>query len=263
MSESLEAMLAAPPVRASRRLPYGAHAEQFVDLYLPSERALRHPVVIAIHGGFWRSRYDLAHLSHACAALAAEGFAVASLEYRRIGHEGGGYPGTLHDAAAGVALVQAVQDRFSLDSSRMVTLGHSAGGQLALWLAERSVGADGPPIAGVVALAPVSDLVAGHALGLGGGVIESFMGAGPEAAAAAYAVASPAARLPLGVRQVLLHGENDEEVPLSLSRGYVQHARDRGDDVQLVVLPGGDHYCVIDPRSKEWSQVVAHVREMV
>lgn len=261
-------MLAAPPRPATERIAYGEAPEQFVDLYLPAHppRAERHPLVVAIHGGFWRAQYDLAHLSHACASLAAAGIAVASLEYRRVGQPGGGYPGTLRDAAAALELVRSVADAHRLDTTRVVLTGHSAGGQLALWLGaqravERPVGHEPMRIASIVALAPLSDLVRGHAAQLGAGAIDAFLGGSPEQVAAAYVDASPAAHLPLGVRQVLIHGEHDDMVPIALTEEYVHRARALGDAVELVTLPGADHYCVVNPHSAEWPVVMHHLRE--
>ena len=262
---SLDALLAAPPVPPEHRLAYGTAPSQYVDLYVPAQRPVSglHPTVVAFHGGFWRAEYDGAHFSHACAALAREGFAVASVEYRRIG-QNGGFQGTLDDAAAALALVHGMADRFALDRARVLALGHSAGGQLALWLAARrpvaALDAEAQQMAGVVALAPVADLVRGQALGLGAGVIETFLGGTPEDAAAAYVAASPAALLPLGVRQVVIHGEHDDVVPVALVEQYVHRARELGDDARLEILPGADHYCVIDPRSAQWATVVAALR---
>lgn len=257
MEETLEAMLAAPPVPATHRLVYGDSPQQFVDLYLP-EGPGPHPLLVAIHGGFWRALYDLGHLSHACAALASMGFAVASLEYRRCGQPGGGYPGTMDDVSAALALLAT---RTDLDLTRVALLGHSAGGQLALCAAKH-----GPPsmqIAGVIGLAPLSDLVHAFALDLGQGAIGSFCGGSPEEVPAAYAAASPAARLPLGVRQIVVQGELDDIVPLALAVPYCAQAKQAGDDVLLDVLPGADHFSVIHPRSKEFGRVAEHVRTLL
>jgi acetyl esterase/lipase len=267
--QALEAMMATPPVPATHRIAYGEAPEQFVDLYLPPHPPAgeRHPLIVAIHGGFWRAMYDLAHLSHACAALAATGVAVASLEYRRVG-QGGGYPGTLQDATAGLDLVRSVADTHRLDTTRVILTGHSAGGQLAMWLGARRpiegpVGYEPMQIAGIVGLAPLSDLVRGQAEQLGEGAIDTFLGGSPETAAAAYVEASPAAHLPLGVRQVIIHGEADDVVPVSLSEHYVHDARASGDSIELVVLPGADHFCVVNPFAAEWPVVVQHLRALI
>lgn len=257
-------MLAAPPRPATHRVPYGAAPEQFVDLYLPEHppRGERYPLTVAIHGGFWRAQYDLAHLSHACAALAAAGTAVASLEYRRVGQDGGGYPGTLHDVDAAWDLVRSLADAHRLNTRRVVIVGHSAGGQLALRLGARLAAGHLPmQIACVVALAPLADLARGHAAGLGAGAIDTFLGGSPDTAAAAFVDASPAAHLPLGVPQVVIHGELDDVVPVSLSEEYVHRARSLGDSVELVVLPGADHYCLVNPHSADWLVVRRYLQE--
>jgi acetyl esterase/lipase len=229
-----------------RRVAYGGHPSQFGDLRLPRGAAPR-AAVIAIHGGFWRSRHDLTHLGHLCAALAAEGFAVWSLEYRRVGQEGGGYPGTLDDVARGAAFLGSL----GVEVGGAVAIGHSAGGQLALWLASAR-----KDLRGVVALAAVSDLARGSALRLGDGAVDAFLGGAPAEAA------SPRALLPLGVRQRLIHGTEDDVVPFSLSEAYCREARARGDDAALVPLPGMGHFEPIDPRTAAWPAVLAAVREL-
>src|SRR5437762_7123265 len=144
-------ILERPPPAADRRLAYGPDPNHFGDLRLPAG-AGPHPVAIVLHGGFWRARYDLLHIGHLCAALTARGIATWSLEYRRVGQPGGGWPGTAQDVKAGAAMVAHLPD---IDSGHVVCVGHSAGGQLALWLAAERV------VQGAISLAGVVDLVDG------------------------------------------------------------------------------------------------------
>jgi acetyl esterase/lipase len=267
MSDLLD--LSPPP--ADHRVAYGKHPLQFGDLFLPEERAGgRLPLVLALHGGFWRGEHDLLHLGHLCRAIAERGIAVYSVEYRRLGHEGGGIPGTLLDVARAAEFLPELAARFPVDLRRVVALGHSAGGQLALWLAGRHNAPTGwplagapPELAGVVALAPVSDLVEAALLGLGNDVVLDFAGGTPEEHPDAYAAASPRALLPLGLRQILVHGTLDDTVPHALSRAYVREAKAHGDEARLESLEGLGHFEPIDPRSAAFPVVLRALQELL
>src|SRR5579864_7983178 len=131
-------ILSQPAPPADARLTYGSDSNQFLDLRLPpaGQRTRSvHPLVINIHGGFWRAKYSLDHAGHLCAALTAKGFATANLEYRRIGNDGGAWPGTFADIRSAYHFLLQHAQQHKLDTSRCVVLGHSAGGQLALCLA--------------------------------------------------------------------------------------------------------------------------------
>ena len=144
-------LLSLPAQAPDARVAYGADPFQFGELRLPPGGG-PHPVAVVIHGGFWRAAYSLDHIGHLCEALRAEGVATWSLEYRRIGNSGGGWPGTLEDVAAGVEYLREMGPKHRLDLGRVVVVGHSAGGQLALWVAGRG------GVQGVVSLAGVADL---------------------------------------------------------------------------------------------------------
>jgi acetyl esterase/lipase len=259
-------MLQTPSPAADARIPHGDDPRQFGDLRLPGGEG-PHPVVLVVHGGFWRARYDLEHVGHLCADLTRRGYATWSLEYRRVGHPGGAWPGTLEDVARGADFLRTLAASYPLDLGRVVALGHSAGGQLALWLAGRARIPPGQPLhareplapRGVVALAGVVDLERAHALRLGEGIVETFLGGSPSEVPERYRLASPAALAPLGVPQVLVHGAEDDTVPLSLSEDYQARAAALGDAVRLVALPGAGHFEVIDPRAPEWARVVEAV----
>ncbi|MBN1210523.1 MAG: alpha/beta hydrolase [Myxococcaceae bacterium] len=256
-------MLETPSPAADARLRYGDADHQFGDLRLPAGPG-PHPVVVMVHGGFWRARYDLEHVGHLCADLARRGYATWSLEYRRVGHPGGGWPGTFEDVARGMDFLRTLGDRFPLDLSRAVAMGHSAGGHLALWLAARGRLRPGEPLhtpdpflpRGVAVLAGVVDLERAYVLRLSEGIVSEFLGGTPAQVPERYRLASPAALAPLGVKQLLLHGTEDDTVPASISADYQARAAALGDDVRYLPLPGAGHFEVINPRAKEWPQVV-------
>lgn len=228
--------------------------------------------MIFVHGGFWRSAYDRAHTGPLAAALAAEGFAVCTPEYRRVGQDGGGWPGTFDDVAAAVDLLPGLAASATgglADPARVVLGGHSAGGHLALWAASRHrlpAGspwrAERPSAAGVIGLAAVSELAVCHEWGLGRGAAAALMGGGPRDRPDRYAVADPAVLLPGGVPARLLHGTADDNVPCQMSVDYAALARAAGDVIDCEVLVGSDHFAVIDPLSSVWPRVVAAFRDL-
>jgi acetyl esterase/lipase len=165
-------ILELPAPAADQRIAYGPGEFHFADLRLPT-RPGPHPVVIVIHGGFWRAAFDLVYMGHVCDALTRVGFATWNIEYRRIGHKGGGFPGTLRDVASASARLNRVA---GLDLSRAVAIGHSAGGHLALWLATSGRGI---PLCGAVSLSGVADLDRAWELGLSNTVVADFLGGGP------------------------------------------------------------------------------------
>jgi acetyl esterase/lipase len=231
------------------------------------------PLVILLHGGFWRSAIDVRHIGPLACALAAAGFAVATQEYRRTGQAGGGWPGTFDDIALAVdalpGRVAAAAGGGRVDTGRVVVAGHSAGGHLALWTAGRARLAAGDrwhragagAIAGVVSLAGVCDLAACYRLGLDDGAAGDLMGGGPDDVPGRYAAGDPMGLVPTGMRAWLVHGTVDERVPDSFSRAYADRARAAGDEVTLELLPGTGHFEVIDPLSAAWPAVLRAVRE--
>lgn len=261
-------VLETPAPEANVRLHYGSEDLHFGDLRLPDGNG-SHPVVIVIHGGFWRAKYDLAYFGHACADLTARGIATWNIEYRRIGNMGGGWPGTLQDVGRAADYLTTLAPRYNLDLNRVVALGHSAGGHLALWLAARARLAKNNPLhtsdplrlRAAVSLAGVTNLRQGWELGLSNNVVEEFMGGAPDKFPERYAAASPQELLPLGVPQVLIHGTLDENVPFLLSEGYYRQASALGDPVELVTLPGAAHFEVVNPRATQWAQVVAAIEK--
>src|SRR5512135_2145089 len=233
---------------ADIRIPYGPAPSNFGDLRLPKQ-AGPHPVVVVIHGGFWRALYDLEHIGFLCAALTQHGIATWNIEYRRLGNPGGGWPGTFLDVAAAVGYLRMISSQYQLDLNRVIVLGHSAGGHLALWYAGLGrIPKDSPiyttdrlTLRAVVSLAGVSDLRLASELGLSSGVTDQFIGGSPREYPARYAAASPIELVPLGIRQFLLHGMTDENVPFEMSRHYHAAARAQGDEVTLIPFPTTGH----------------------
>jgi acetyl esterase/lipase len=184
--------------------------------------------------------------------LVSRGLAVWNLEYRRLGTPGAGWPATMDDVAAGIDhLAQLAADGIDLDLDQVSVVGHSAGGQLALWVAarNRSQGAQSPRVRvlAAIGLAPVADLARAHELKVGGGVVAELLGGTPSQYPERYQAASPMAILPLGVRQLILHGTADDVVPIDLSRRYASAARAVGDSVELIELSGTGHMEYLDP----------------
>src|SRR5206468_4180912 len=192
-----------PPPPADARLAYGTDAFQFGDLRLP-EGAGSHPVAVVIHGGFWRAAYNLEYMGSLCGAFARAGLASWNVEYRRIGNPGGAWPGTFQDVAMAADYLRSIAIRYRLDLSRVIALGHSAGGHLALWLGSRSkLAADSPgytsdplPLAGIVSLAGVADLKRSWELRLSHAVVADLLGGSPGDVPDLYQVASPIELLP-------------------------------------------------------------------
>jgi acetyl esterase/lipase len=261
---TLRALLDLRPPR--RRETYGGHPQQRAELHLPDGDG-PHPVVVVLHGGFWRARRSLRYMRPLCADLARHGWAAWNVEYRRVGRgEGGGWPATFADVAA--AIDHLAQLDAPLDLTRVAAVGHSAGGQLALWAASRPAGGrvrpsplppGGEPrvaLTAVAALAAPSNLEATPDLYAPGGAVFDLMGCTPaDAPDDRYGAANPIRRVPLGVPILLLHGDADETVPPARSREFAAAAREAGDDVSLVEPPGAGHRAVVDPRGREWAEV--------
>jgi acetyl esterase/lipase len=257
-------ILSQPPPPADVRLAYGPDPNQFLDLRFPSSNAkitAPQPLVINIHGGFWRAKYDLLHAGHLCAALTAKGFATANIEYRRVGNEGGGWPGTFSDIRSAYHFLLQNAEARNLDARRIVIMGHSAGGQLALCLAAHEAA-----VMRVVSLAGVVDLQRAYQLHLSNDAVVEFLGGKPGEVPDHYREADPMELSIPQARQRLIHGSEDEIVPLAFSSDYVASKQKRSgkekEDSQLVAISGATHFDLIDPRSQAWRHVEATVIEL-
>jgi acetyl esterase/lipase len=234
----------------AERYAYGEHPSQRCELALPDGDG-PFPVAVLVHGGFWRERYG-ADLERALAAdLAERGWATWTVEYRRLG-EGGGWPATMEDVAAAIDGLGSLEA--PLDLGRVVAIGHSAGGQLAVWAAGRPRAA--VRLAGVVSQAGALDLDELERLGTSDGVVRELLGGSPAEVPERYGEASPRRRLPVGVPLLLVHGELDDDVPVHVSREFAEAALAAGDECELVTIADEGHYEHLEPGSRVWRAVV-------
>lgn len=255
--------------RADARIRYGDDRLQFGDLRLPPGNG-PHPVAIFLHGGCWLSEYDIAHSSKLTAALAENGIATWSLEYRRIGDAGGGWPGTFEDVARGADHLVAIAKDYPLDLERVIAAGHSAGGQLALWLAARTeFPAESPfastsPLAvhGVLALAPAADFDYLYEHATCDRAVERLLGGSPETFPDRYRWIDPIRFDPGPAPQIVVVGRYDE-IWSPPARRYAQRAASRGDNVVLIEAAESGHFEMIDPDSSTWPLVLEAARRLL
>ena len=259
----------APP--PDHRIAYGPGLFQFGNLRLPRGGAGPHPVLLFIHGGCWLSQYDIAHAGPLEQALVDSGFAVWSLEYPRVGNDGGGWPGTFADIARGADHLRELAPRYALDLGRVIASGHSAGGQFALWLAARPKipqssalhTANPLKVHGVLALAPAPDLEGLHASGVCGNVINRLMGGSPADHPDRYAAASPMQLTPIGVPQQLVLGALDR-MWTPIGRSYIARAGAAGDtQIEVVEASESGHFDLLAPDTTTWPLVIGALRRLV
>jgi acetyl esterase/lipase len=272
-------VLSAVPPPTDHRIHYGPGEYQFGDLWLPAVAAKQQiPLVVFVHGGWWKSEYDLTHAGHLCAGLKAAGVATWSVEYRRVGSTGGGWPTTFQDVAAGCDYVATLAKSYALDLSRVVAMGHSAGGHLAFWLGGRHHIPEASPIylpqprvalRGLIALAGAVDLrltcdLSGHfTFAHDKHEVYNLMGGRPGELAERYRSGNPGDLLPFSVPQVLIQGTDDDQIPPELPGRWADMARLQGDHATVTMIPSADHFDVIDPKSKAWPVVLAAVLSML
>jgi len=240
---------------------YGEEPSQVGDVYLPEGAA--GPTIVLVHGGFWYASFGRDLMAPLARDLAARGYVVWNIEYRRTGENGGGYPGTLADVSAATDHLATLATAHGFSTGHVVAIGHSAGGQLALWLAGRHHVQAGAPghaprirVTAAAGQAPVADLARAYEMGLGDNAVGKWLGGGPDDVPERYKTASPRALLPLGVPQLVVHGDDDHRVPLEIANRYVDAARGLNDTVQFVVLPGANHFVHLDRGGEAWGTVL-------
>lgn len=222
------------------RVAYGAHPDQYAEWRRPAVRP--RGSVVVIHGGFWKPEYTAELGAPTAEDLTSRGWSTLNVEYRRVGG-GGGVPATLDDVHAAINLVRA--------PGPIISLGHSAGGQLALWAASRARHdrwAGGTELTHVIAQAAVSDLRAAHEQDLGGGAVTRFAGDQET-------IADPTPQIPLSQPVWCVHARDDEDVPFEQSTSYVERARHAAAAADLVEVDGG-HFELISPGTSAWARIV-------
>lgn len=246
--------MALPRPEADHQISYGDNPLQFGELRLPEGEG-PFPVVIVIHGGCWLAEYDLGYMSAFAEAITQVGAATWSIEYRRIGDEGGGWPGTFQDVADAADYLHEIAFDHQLDLDQVAAVGHSAGGHLALWLAGRKwLDGDDPlrgeePLAlnGVVSLAGIADLEAYASPEGCGAVVSGLVGDDPTEYADRLKRASPINQVPYGIDVAMVVGVLDNIVPVSQANDFAAAARQMGDTVEVLEIPSTGHFELVDP----------------
>ncbi len=246
---------------------YGSHHAQVAEVWRPPGVVSDRPVVVLIHGGFWRQLYTKRLMHRMARAIVAHGWVAYNIEYRRVGRlGGGGWPVTFDDVVDALDALAGVE---GVDQRRIVTCGHSAGGHLALWAGARRsgpaasrVGPGGVRVHTAISLAGVVDLAAAARHRIGGDAVPDLMGGGPDEVPQRYALGSPAQLMASDTPQLLLHGLDDTTVPPALSRDYVDLVRSRGGAARYVPLPRVAHMEMIDPGGAAFPEVLACLDEV-
>ena len=258
--DSLAALQAPAP---SARIAYGPGPLQFGNLRLPKGPG-PHPVVLFVHGGCFLQQYTIAHAAALEQAFADSGYAVWSIEYRRVGDEGGGWPGTFEDVGRGADHLRVLARTYPLDLRRVVAAGHSAGGALVMWLASRErLRADSPlrgnsplPVGAVLAIAPATDFGDLQAKRVCGGVVDRLMGGSPESFPERYRDVSPALLAPIRVPQVIVVGGQDRNWGPGGKAYYASAVAARDSLVRMVEIPEAGHFDVVAPTTTAWTIVM-------
>lgn len=248
---------------ADAEIAYGTDPLQVVDLWLPKGDG-PHPTVLMVHGGCWISDIaDRTIMNWIADDLRQRGIAVWNIDYRGVDREGGGYPGTFLDTARAADALREYADRYHLDISPLVAVGHSAGGHLALWLAGRpKLPQDSPLRTGdpigidkVVSLGGLPDLEeAAREPGSGCGteVIGQLTGGHFDDTSVPHLA-------PIGVEQVLINGLQDKIIPTAYAEGYAAPMRTAGDNVKVRMIDETGHVELIAPETDAWAAAVEEI----
>ncbi|CAL9302143.1 alpha/beta hydrolase [Streptomyces sp. SudanB182_2057] len=287
-----ESAFSHPPVDPDATAAYGDHPDQVIDFYVPrpgrggAAPTSSAPLVVVLHGGAWRARYDRRHVTPFAAYLARRGFVVANVEYRRGGEDADGaggaadeggvppagrWPDTFDDVAAALDALPALAGEVApqADPGRTVLTGHSAGGHLALWAAARHVlPADAPwrtgrpaPLRGVVALAPIADFEVAEKLEVCDHATRQLLG-GQEGFVERCRYADPARLLPTGIATTLVQGRADVTVPHQVAESYADAAAKAGEVVGLTLLEDVGHFPLIDPAADACAVVAEEIAQL-
>ncbi len=262
-----------PFAPADQRIHYGSESEQFGDLRLPKGLG-PHPVLVVIHGGCWScKKADLNFMAAFSEAFTQKGLATWNIEYRCIENPGGGWPGTFADVGNAIDHLQTMAKQYHLDLTRVVIIGHSAGGHLALWSGARGRLPNNSflrsknmlPLKGIIDLGGPGDLakfIPMEEFVCTDKVVSKLLG-GPEVLSKSIHEASPIELLPLGVKQVLITGDHDTAVPPELGQQYVAAAKEAGDNAQFILVKDAGHFEVIAPNSIAWPIVKNAVMSLI
>lgn len=260
-------LLDRPQPKPGQTIAYGKDALQVVDLWLPPGKA-PHPVVLMIHGGCWLTDVaDRSIMNWIADDLAKRGIAVWNVEYRGVDRPGGGYPGTFQDVAAAADLLVRDGPKLGLATDRVVVIGHSAGGHLALWLAARPALPASSPFHATAPLRPgtaisqggIPDLrtIAGlpdHGCGIKGAV--AMAGAASPDRPDVYADTSPPEMPASGVAEIQVNGDSDTIAPPAFAADYAAKRKAKGQEVRSVTVAETGHVELIAPDSKAWGEQV-------
>ncbi len=260
---------------AAYRISYGKDPMQFGDLRLPVNKPTPYPVAIIIHGGCWMSKFaDNQNTAALADVLRNTGIATWNIEYRGEDQVGGGWPGTFKDVAKSADYLRNIANQYSLDLHRVIVIGHSAGGHLALWLAARhqlpsssQLYTKNPLILrGVIVLGGVPDLKAfrkQEESACEGNVVEKLLGNTGDQVEKHFKDASPKELLPLGIPQILIYGTEDQVVPITLGDAYRQVAEKKGDTVKLIEVKYAAHQTYTIPYSVTWPVIQSAVQSLL